>query len=84
MLLIRIEHLLKIAPLNTSPLQDLSFAAASIFVTSSVARSYQGSAGSLVVTVQNLSAAIIISISETIGDKVEDEDPFKRLHAIWW
>lgn len=37
---------------------DLAFAAASIFITSNVARSYQGSAGSLLVTNQNLSSAI--------------------------
>ncbi|UZJ51732.1 hypothetical protein CBS101457_001052 [Exobasidium rhododendri] len=63
---------------------DLSFAAASIFVTSSVAKSYQGSAGSLLVTVQNLSGAIMISISESIGDKAAKGSDLERLHSIWW
>lgn len=53
-------------------------------MTSSVAKSYQGSAGSLVVTVQNLSAAIMISLSESIGDKTGQGDPLRRLHSIWW
>lgn len=38
---------------------DFAFAAASIFTTSNVARSYQGSAGSLLVTYQNLSSSIL-------------------------
>ncbi|PWN35374.1 MFS general substrate transporter [Meira miltonrushii] len=66
---------------------DLSFAAASIFVTSSVAKHYQGSAGSLLVTVQNLSAAIMTSISDTIGEKVRQsagEESLKVFHSIWW
>jgi hypothetical protein len=37
---------------------DLAFAAASIFITSNVARLYQGTGGSLLVTNQNLSSAI--------------------------
>lgn len=65
---------------------DLSFAAASIFVTSSVAKHYQGSAGSLLVTVQNLSAAIMTSISDTIGERTHNpaEASLDMFHAIWW
>lgn len=67
---------------------DLSFAAVSIFVTSSVSKHYQGSAGSLLVTVQNLSSAIMTSLTETIGDRIStgpsDEISLKSLHAMWW
>lgn len=68
---------------------DLSFAAVSIFVTSSVSKHYQGSAGSLLVTVQNLSAAIMTSLTETIGDRISagtaaDSISLKSLHAMWW
>lgn len=67
---------------------DLAFAAASIFITSSVARSYQGSAGSLLVTNQNLSAAIMTSVADAIGAKVDmgpsGEVGLKGLRAIWW
>lgn len=66
---------------------DLSFAAASIFVTSSVAKHYQGSAGSLLVTVQNLSAAIMTSISDTIGERTKGtgaDASLKMFHSIWW
>lgn len=67
---------------------DLAFAAASIFITSSVPRSYQGSAGSLLVTNQNLSAAIFTSIAEAIGGRVdagpEGEIGLTGLRAIWW
>ncbi|KAI1843463.1 hypothetical protein JX265_001811 [Neoarthrinium moseri] len=67
---------------------DMSFAAAAIFITSSVPKSYQGSAGSLLVTVQNLTGAIFTSISDTIGVKV-DELPdgtigLQGMRAIWW
>ncbi|BDD60220.1 hypothetical protein MAP00_005365 [Monascus purpureus] len=67
---------------------DLAFAAASIFITSSVARSYQGSAGSLLVTNQNLSSAIITSVADAIGTRV-DKTPdgqvgLKGLRSIWW
>ncbi|KAJ5609988.1 hypothetical protein N7510_006707 [Penicillium lagena] len=67
---------------------DLSFAAASIYITSNVRRSYQGSAGSLLVTVQNLSSAIMTSVAGAIGTKV-DQGPdgdigLKGLRAIWW
>lgn len=67
---------------------DLAFAAASIFITSNVARSYQGSAGSLLVTNQNLSSAILTSIADSIGNKVDQtpsgEIGLHGLHAIWW
>jgi MFS family permease len=67
---------------------DLAFAAASIFITSNVARSYQGSAGSLLVTNQNLSSAIITSVADAIGAKVDmspsGEIGLEGLHAIWW
>lgn len=67
---------------------DLSFAAASIYITSNVRRSYQGSAGSLLVTVQNLSTAVMASLADAIGNKV-DKSPsgdigLKGLQAIWW
>lgn len=67
---------------------DLSFAAASIYITSSVRRSYQGSAGSLLVTVQNLSSAVMTSVADAIGTKV-DRGPsgdigLEGLRAIWW
>ncbi|KAI9666773.1 MAG: hypothetical protein M1831_001549 [Alyxoria varia] len=69
---------------------DLSFAASSIFITSSVKRSYQGSAGSLLVTVQNLSAAVITAVGDTIGFKVTESDGAEDainlhgLRSIWW
>lgn len=67
---------------------DLAFAAASIFITSNVARSYQGSAGSLLVTNQNLSSAILTSIADAIGAKVDmgptGEIGLQGLRAIWW
>ncbi|KAJ5782855.1 Major facilitator superfamily domain general substrate transporter [Penicillium paradoxum] len=67
---------------------DLAFAAASIFITSNVERSYQGSAGALLVTNQNLSAAIITSVADTIGTRVDSgpsgEIGLDGLRAIWW
>jgi len=67
---------------------DMSFTAAAIFITSSVPRSYQGAAGSLLVTVQNLTVAIMTSISWAIGSRVEilpnDEIGLKGIKAIWW
>lgn len=67
---------------------DMAFAAASIFITSNVARSYQGSAGSLLVTNQNLSSAILTSIADAIGTKVDrgptGEVGLEGLRAIWW
>ncbi|KXS98720.1 hypothetical protein AC578_10479 [Pseudocercospora eumusae] len=69
---------------------DLSFAAASIYITSSVPRSYQGSAGALLllVTIQNLSSAIMTSVADSIAAKVdsneEGEVGLKGLQAAWW
>lgn len=67
---------------------DLSFAAASIFITSSVPRSYQGSAGSLLITIQNLSAAVITSVADSIGSKVDSnnngEIGLDGFRAVWW
>ncbi|EGX89570.1 Major facilitator superfamily transporter [Cordyceps militaris CM01] len=67
---------------------DLSFAAATIFITSSVPRSYQGAAGSLLVTVQNLTLAIMTSVSNSIGIKVDQlpsgEIGLQGMRAIWW
>ena len=67
---------------------DLAFVATSIFFTSNVARSYQGSAGSLLATNQNLSSAIMTSIADAIGTSV-DRGPdgqigLEGLRAIWW
>lgn len=68
---------------------DMSFAAAAIFITSSVPRSYQGAAGSLLVTVQNLAMAIMTSIGGAIGQRVETlpetgEIGLAGIRAIWW
>ncbi|KAL3459059.1 major facilitator superfamily domain-containing protein [Aspergillus heterothallicus] len=70
---------------------DLTFAAASIFITSNVPRSFQGSAGSLLVTIQNLSAAIVTAIGDTIGKEVSKAGgdggyslDLDALRAIWW
>lgn len=67
---------------------DLSFAAASIYITSNVARSYQGSAGSLLVTIQNLSSAIMTSLADSIASEVDSnangEVGLKGLRAAWW
>ncbi|KAF9894801.1 hypothetical protein FE257_004422 [Aspergillus nanangensis] len=67
---------------------DLAFAAASIFITSNVARSYQGSAASLLVTNQNLSSAILTSVADAIGARVDrgpdGEIGLDGLRAIWW
>ena len=67
---------------------DLSFAAASIFITSSVPRSYQGSAGSLLLTVQSLTFAIAASVATSIGIKVDllpsGEVGLDGMRVIWW
>ncbi|KAK6441108.1 hypothetical protein LTR95_002676 [Oleoguttula sp. CCFEE 5521] len=67
---------------------DMSFAAASIFITSNVPRSYQGSAGSLLVTIQNLSSAIMASAADSIAAQVDTspsgEIGLKGLKAAWW
>ncbi|CAG8396975.1 unnamed protein product [Penicillium salamii] len=67
---------------------DMSFAAASIFITSNVPKSFQGSAGSLLITMQNLSSAVFTAIGDSIGEKVTDLDGYsldlQSLRAIWW
>ncbi|KAL5003046.1 hypothetical protein BDV10DRAFT_155459 [Aspergillus recurvatus] len=67
---------------------DLTFAAASTFIRSLVPRSFQGSAGSLLVTIQNLSAAIVTAIGDTIGKEVSKRGGYSlglgALHATWW
>lgn len=67
---------------------DMSFAACSVFITSSVPRSYQGSAGSVLVTVQNLSGAVIASLADTIGIETDagpgGEIGLHGLRVIWW
>jgi MFS family permease len=67
---------------------DMSFAAAAIFITSSVPRSYQGSAGSLLVTISNLTIAIMTSVCDSIGIKVDvlpsGEIGLDGIRAIWW
>ncbi|KAJ5642879.1 uncharacterized protein N7484_005386 [Penicillium longicatenatum] len=67
---------------------DLSFAAASIYITSNVRRSYQGSAGSLLVTMQNLSNAVMTAVGDAIGNKVARDASgsidLEGLRAVWW
>ena len=78
---------------------DMSFVAASIFITSSVPKSYQGAAGSLLITVENLASAIFVSVAGSIGTAVSNRhaeqgtaqgyDPSSTvsldgLRAIWW
>ncbi|KAL4966930.1 MFS general substrate transporter [Aspergillus stella-maris] len=67
---------------------DMSFAAASIFITSSVPRSFQGAAGSLLITMQNLSSAVFTAVGDTIGDGVTGGEGYEldldSLRAIWW
>ncbi|KAE8392270.1 hypothetical protein BDV23DRAFT_171012 [Aspergillus alliaceus] len=51
-------------------------------------RSFQGSAGSLLVTMQNLSSAIFTAVGDTIGEsatKGEGYSPdLNALRALWW
>jgi MFS family permease len=67
---------------------DMCFAAAAIFITSAVPRSYQGSAGSLLVTVQNLSSAIATATADSIGVRVDQlpsgEVGLAGIRACWW
>ncbi|PIG85286.1 hypothetical protein AARAC_004360 [Aspergillus arachidicola] len=69
---------------------DLTYAAASIFITSNVPHSFQGLARSLLVTIQNLSAAIVTAIGDTIRKEVTKAGAngyslaLGALRAIWW
>lgn len=67
---------------------DMSFAAISVFITSNVPKSYQGAAGSLLITAQNLSSAVFTAIGDSIGERVTQQDSFSldlpSLRAIWW
>lgn len=67
---------------------DLSFAAASIFITSNVPKSFQGAAGSLLITMQNLSSAIFTAVADTVGERVTNSGGYsldlESLRAIWW
>lgn len=66
----------------------MSFAAMSVFITSSVSKSYQGAAGSLLITVQNLSTATMAAIGETVASETTDPSStvldLKALKAVWW
>ena len=69
---------------------DMAFAAATIFITSSVPKSYQGSAGSLLITIQNLSSAVLVAVAGIIGTRVgnigtaEQTPSLAGIKAIWW
>lgn len=64
---------------------DMSFAALSVFVTSSVPKNYQGAAGSLLMTAQNLSTAIFAAIADTIAERVGEADGgLAGFRAVWW
>ncbi|KAJ4253876.1 hypothetical protein NW762_010273 [Fusarium torreyae] len=67
---------------------DMSFAAISVFITSSVPRTYQGAAGSLLITAQNLSTATMAAIGDTIAVQVTktgtSELDLGALKAVWW
>ncbi|KAJ3958785.1 hypothetical protein N0V92_004609 [Colletotrichum tropicale] len=67
---------------------DMSFAAVAVFITSNVPRSYQGAAGSLVITAQNLSTAVFAALGDTVGEKVtkmaDSTLDLGALRAIWW
>ena len=78
---------------------DMSFAPASIFITSSVPKSYQGAAGSVLITVENLASAIFVSVAGAVGIAVKDgsstqevnngSNPLenvtlRQLKASWW
>lgn len=52
---------------------DLSFAACSLFISNSVSRRYQGVASSILITMQNLSSALLTSLAETVGTAVEEK-----------
>lgn len=50
---------------------DMSFAAAAVFITSSMPRPYQGTAESVLVTLKNIAMAVMTSVSDLIGVKVD-------------
>jgi hypothetical protein len=64
---------------------DMSFAAAAIFITQCAE---ELSGRSLLVTVQNLTMAVMTSINEAIGMRVEtlptSEIGLSDIRAIWW
>lgn len=67
---------------------DMFFAAISVFITSNVPKSYQGAAGSLFITAQNLSSAVFTAVGDSIGKRVTQQDSFSldlpSLRAICW
>ncbi|KAK1673885.1 hypothetical protein BDP55DRAFT_695004 [Colletotrichum godetiae] len=67
---------------------DVSFAAVSVFITSNVPRSYQGAAGSLVITAQTLFTAVLAALGETIGGNNTSQPSgaldLMSLRYIWW
>lgn len=67
---------------------DLSFAAASIFITSSNPKSFQGSAGSVLVMIQNIAAAIMTAVGDSIGQRPSSAAGYdfdlEGVRAIWW
>lgn len=53
---------------------DLSFASASIFITSAVSRKYQGVAGSMLLTVQSLAGSMGTAFTETVADQIKEKN----------
>lgn len=67
---------------------DMSFAAISIFITSSVPKSCQGAAGSFLITAQNLSTATMAAVGGIITSQVNQsgtsELDIEAYRAVWW
>lgn len=63
---------------------DLSFAAASVFLTSNVPRALQASAGSLLLTVMYLGGAIFVGIGGIIETSLRGKGELDALRAIFW
>lgn len=63
---------------------DLSFAAASVFLTSNVPRRLQASAGSLLLTVMYLGGAIFVGLGGIIETSLKRKDELDALRAIFW
>lgn len=72
---------------------DMTFVATSIFITSNVPRSYQGAAGSILMTTQNLGPTVIVAVAGAIAVSVNGEPSTERgaiglrldgLRASWW